>query len=371
MVEFPWLVESDTQSLTNLQHYRRRFEKPFSLSRSGGLLIGDKRFGSLEPLFGPFATLAAVLSSFGEVSPTTNADHLPLVLVWKAPESCPSATSERAEIGRRVGDIEKTPPMETILARVEIRALSNNSFQLLLNTDIGGVVGERELSGSDCRQLAEATALVLALLINPNAMTTPETAPAEPKTSAPVAPPLAESASVEPARPNPRFGAGLDAVIGQGVLPGLAQGLDLRAIFQRGHWAALAGAGGFLPNREDAQILPGAKASFYRLEWTLAACAQTLPARRLGAAVCLGGALVRLHGASSGVSNPGNASALWLEGLSELSAHLRVTGWARVRLSVEGRALGRAPDFAILGLGSVYRPPATSVRGGLGFDVLF
>jgi len=128
---------------------------------------------------------------------------------------------------------------------------------------------------------------------------------------------------------------------------------------------------GFLPDEKSAPVLPGARASFYRLESVLQLCASTPSDRRLGAALCLGGAVVRLHGHSAGVSDPGQATAYWPEALLAGSGQLRLTAATRLRLGAGLHGLGSRPDFAILGLGSVYRPAAYNVRGTLGLDVLF
>jgi hypothetical protein len=321
-------------------------------------------------LLAVFLGLAAVLASTGEPSSTSadTSDGLPLQLSWTAPMSCPDANSERAEIRRRVGSIDRMQVAEPIVAEAKIRTTATGTFQLSLRTLVGKAVGERELSGQDCRELADAAALVLALLINPQAAVIPDLPPAPPPTPPKQA--TSDGATDGRIEKGPWLGVGLGGVLGYGVLPGLAEGLDLRFIVQHGRWAAMVRAGGFLPKGADAQILPHAHASFYRLESALAACAQTLPGHRVGLCACLGGGLVRLHGESSGVSTPGEVTAFWPEALAEVSGHMRLTPWARLRLSFEGH-LGHSPDFAILGLGSVYRPTTASLRGALGFDVLF
>jgi hypothetical protein len=315
--------------------------------------------------------LAVALASLGE--PTAGAAQapgdLPLLLSWSAPAACPSAASVREEILRRVGGADKSQVSEPIVAEVEIRETSSGAFQLWLRTTVGKAAGERELAGQDCAQLADAVALVLALLISPEAQLAPEPPPPRqmptPREPAVHAVPASESARAS------RFAIGIAGVVGLRVLPALAEGLDFRLVLQGARWAAMIRAGGFFAQDTEAPILPGARASFYRLEWALAACVQTSPSRRAGAALCLGGALVRLSGESTGVSSAGSASAFWPEALAEVSAHARLTPWARLRVSLEGHALGDPPDFAILGLGSVYRPASANLRGALGLDVLF
>jgi hypothetical protein len=318
------------------------------------------------------ASLAATLVALGEPAsaPAPPADDLPLALSWLAPETCPDADSERAEIRRRVGVIDPTHVPELVAAEVEIRASAAGAFVLSLRTRVGETAGERSLTGEDCRPLADAAALVLALLINPQASVgpAPPTVTAPPPVTAPPAPPADDDATFDQ---HARFGMGLDAVMAFGVLPGPAAGLAGRGFFRHGRLVVMARAGGFFAKDKPAAVLPGASASYYVLESALTICARTLPGRRLGAMLCLGPAVERLHGSSSGVSSPGEASAFWACALAEAAGQLRLTRRTRLRLAAEARGLGSRPDFAILGLGTVYRPAAVSLRGALGVEVLF
>lgn len=314
--------------------------------------------------------MAVTLAAVGEPVAASRlpADHLPLTLSWGAPDGCPTADAEREEILRRTGSVapDRARQRNVIVAEVAIRR-SGSTFELSLHTKVGDTEGERILSGPDCRQLADAAALVLALLVNPDASLAPQ--PPVPAPQPEVARPSGASAASPPPVEEPTFAAGLGAVAALRVLPGVADGLDLRFVGRRGRWAAVARAAGFLAKETDAPILPGARASFYRLEGALAGCA--LAGNRVGGSVCVGGAVVRLHGESAGVSNPGGGSAFWLEALAEVSGYLRTGQHGRLRLSLEGRGLGSPPDFAIVGLGSVYRAPATSLRGAFALDWLF
>lgn len=317
-------------------------------------------------LIGALASLAATFFAIGETeAPRT--DNLALELVWDAPEGCPDLASERAEIQRRVGDIQRPATSAPIAAEGEIRVDASGGYVLSLRTRVGAITGERVLSGEDCHELADAAALVLALLINPEAAAEP--APPEEPPPARLPPsPQGAAASVQQ---RSGLGVGVDAVLAAGVLPGLAEGLAARFFYQRGHIVAAVHVVGFLPKEKPAPLLPGASASFYRLESGLELCAATPPSRRWGGALCLGGAAVRLHGRSAGVSAAGESNAYWLEASLQGSVHVGLTPAVRLRMAADVHGLGSRPDFAILGLGSVYRPSLLSIRGALGVDVLF
>jgi hypothetical protein len=320
------------------------------------------------------ASLAATLVAIGEPLPPQT-DGLALELTWEAPQGCPDLGTERAEISRRVGDIGRRVPSAPIAAEGTIQR-DPSGYRLLLRTRVGDTRGERVLTGENCRELATAAALVLALLLNPEAAPSldPEPAPAVPTpTPTPTPIPMPPSPKSPPSsvrRPS-GLGCGVDAVLARGVLPSLAGGLVGRFFYQRGLVMAAVQVAGFLPQTESAPVLPGASARFYRLESALEVCAGTSSDRRLGGMLCFGGAAVRLHGQSAGVSAPGTATAYWWEGSLAAAGSLRVTASVRLRLATELRGLGSRPDFVIVGLGSTYRPAPLSGRSTLGIDVLF
>lgn len=328
-----------------------------------GCLIAYHGYGTLRCLIGALAILVASLVAVGE---TPQTDGLALELTWEVPQGCPDLASERAEIRRRVGDVARASPPEPIVVQGEIRVDASGGYSLSLRTRVGAITGERVLSGQDCHELADAAALMLALLINPEAAL-----PAEPAPAAPPAVPPPRSLPPAPMRQRSGFGCGLDAVLASAVLPGQGQGLAARFFYQRGLLAAAGQVAGFLPSEKRAPLLPGASASFQRFESALALCAATPSAWRLGGMLCLGGAVVRLHGESSSVSKPGQATAYWPEGLLAALGHLRLSSATRLHLAVELHGLGSRPDFAIIGLGSTYRPAPVNLRGALGIDVLF
>jgi hypothetical protein len=318
-------------------------------------------------LTGALASLAATLVIIGETSPHQS-DGLALQLTWESPPGCPDLASERAEIRRRVGDTDRTSPATSLIAQGTIRLDPSGGYTLVLKTIAGDTKGERVLAGQDCRELSEAAALVLALLINPEATIAAQPQPASPVPAPPPPSPVAAPAS---AQARSGLGLGLGAVLASGVLPGSAAGLAARIFYRRGSWALAFELTGFLPDEQSAPVLPQASASFYRLESALQLCVSTPSDRRLGAGVCLGGVVVRLHGQSAGVSNPGQAAAWWPEASLACSGQIRLTAATRLRLAADLHGLGNRSDFDILGLGSVYRPAAYNVRGILGLDVFF
>lgn len=311
------------------------------------------------------ASLALALIAVGEASPS-QADDSVLRLTWDAPPGCPDLANQRDEIRRRIGASGRTPSTP-VIAHGAIRAAPSGGYELLLRTSVDGTQGERLLAGNDCHQLAEAAALVLALLINPDGASSEP----EPRLAVTVPSPPSPPASPVAARPRPGLGVGIGGVWATGVLPSAAAGLSASVFYQRGIWALAFLMTGFLPDDRGAPVLRQASASFYRLESALQLCAGSSTERRVGAVLCLGGAVVRLHGQSAGVSDPGQATAYWPEASLAGAGRLRLTGATHLRLAADLHGLGGRPDFAIAGLGSVYRPAAYNVRAIVGVDVFF
>lgn len=157
---------------------------------------------------------------------------------WQAPVACPAAPEVRRGIERRLGRTLAERDAE-VDARVEPTG-SDGGFRLVLRTTAAGVVDERTLEAVDCRVLADATALVVALAIDPVAVAEAmiatagddplEVPPAEPPAPTPV-----RRGQSQPARPDrsDASGAGLarsrrpggllraGAGVGLGALPGV------------------------------------------------------------------------------------------------------------------------------------------------------
>src|SRR5581483_2119888 len=138
-----------------------------------------------------------------------------LQLEWSAPPQCPSREAVLASIERRLGS---SPRGESISARVTL-VEQGGVFRLSIETQGGA---KRELLGPSCSELAEAGALILALLIDPLLLSRPPAAPEQ--TPAPEPAPGSFSALL-----------GVSGVADWGALPSLAAGwhasllLDVRA----------------------------------------------------------------------------------------------------------------------------------------------
>lgn len=210
------------------------------------------------------------------VNPTAGTpDHYALAWVRdEGAEACPNERELEGDVTRRLG---RSPFDDTAERSIEIRverSATRFSSRVLVRGKDGGVLGKRMLTSNEptCDALFSATALAVALLIDPDATTRPTTAspsavatfeepvtPAEPpraESSPPVAPPRPSGAlpptpttPVAPDRvqgsPERTEGAWVAAagLLALGLVPGTTAGAALQVAGQphpRWGWSALA-----------------------------------------------------------------------------------------------------------------------------------
>lgn len=266
-------------------------------------------------------------------------------LAWTAPASCPSREAVLAQIERLAagpGDASR-PPLD---ARAEVTEHAPDRFELRLSLD--GV--ERQLEGRTCAELGEATAVIVAIALDPEARAAPATKPREDISTTSLR--LALRA----------FGA-LDVAALPAPSPGLggAVGLsidDLR-IEAFGAWfsdqRALVASNG--DAGADVRLVLGGLRGCY-----------TVARDPLEIGACGGFEAGSLSASAVGVRSPGDGTALWLAPeLGVVAAH-PFTPQLAIVLDVSVLApLGRE-HFELRDVGEVYRPRAVTARTTLGLE---
>jgi|CXWL01.1.fsa_nt_gi hypothetical protein len=131
-----------------------------------------------------------------------------LRLKWQAPATCPQQAEVLASVERRLGRALATQGAP-LTVTAELMAVDDQRFLLRFNIDTAQKKSERSLKGSNCVQLADAGALIMALLIDPTLLqrqsvasadaVEPESASAQPVTSPPVVQPQTSGGAVSPA----------------------------------------------------------------------------------------------------------------------------------------------------------------------------
>jgi hypothetical protein len=285
-------------------------------------------------------------------------EELPIAIVWSAPAECPTIEALKAEILRVAGQVP--PPSEPLSATVTVQR-GAAGWQLTLATAAGARAGERRLAGPDCGELMRAAALVLALMINPQASLLAEPPPPPPPPPAPPPP---------PPEPERRFAVGADLLVGSGALPGFATGFGLHVAAGAALSAELR-ASLWLSRSAATTEDPGAGGTFDLMDASAAGCARRGHGQPLSPGLCAGASIVRLHGTGYGVGFPSEASAWWTSAFAEANLRVGISALNAVRLAAGVAVpLGR-PNFVLAGVGQVFEPASIWLRATLGWELHF
>lgn len=369
----------------------------------------------------PFVSRAALVAVALVVvsSPARATDGIPhddpLSLQWLAPAGCPERDAVVARVHRLLGDARAAEPL-TARGVVTERA---GRYRLALSTQTGDSHGVRSLNAPSCTDLLEPAALVLALAIDPDAVSRASNAepplddlappPASPPTSFALAalrssialslpharrPPIDAAAasaddvrrdvaapatppSSEPGDARVHARAGVGGVIDAGTLPSPAAGVTAALAVGAG-WLEVEARGAlFAPQTEGVGGGNGAAAGRLRL-WSagLSGCIRvfavgTGAGRSARVLPCVGADVARLSGRGEGVSSPGEG-AVWLgAAVAGVRGTLDFTEAASLWLRVDGAAAPSRPRFVLENVGAVHQPAALSARAALGAEVRF
>lgn len=305
-------------------------------------------------------------------------ESAPIELTWTGPPACSDNGEVRAQIDAMLGATFSRPAATPIVADANAERLADGRWRVTLHTRTGDTEGERTLEDADCAAIQKATALLLALMIDPNAAP-PSDAPSEkPPPAAPPKPlpkpkPIQRRAPPPPApvRHDPTFSVALDGVVDSGSLPAWAYGaratvgllarhgsLDLRSTF-------------WLPRTKASPSFAGAGGQFALAEAAIALCAGSDRSRTLAAGVCVGPAVEWMRGEGFGVTDPGSASALWPAAFVDGAVQIGLSRELALRAGVGAIAGWGIPTFAIRQVGTIHAPHAVAARATLGLSYGF
>jgi hypothetical protein len=282
---------------------------------------------------------------------------------WSAPPECPTETEVAAEVAQL---LEPGPsPSAHVTARAFVRHDADGQWHVELTTLRDGEEGARSLVAPSCRSLADATALIVALTIDParaarlapaagaaaepnvapaTAHTAPGAAQAPTEASHPPAPGEASRArtpaEVSHARVaveagnaprtgqpgNASWALALAAVGDVGRLPGPSLGGRLAGAWIAGPWRVEAyGFAWGLPTRSAPTSSSSIGADIEMFGGGATACARVLR-RWIEVAPCLGAELGDVHGRGFGVQNPQSQDRAWVAATAALRATVRISG---------------------------------------------
>jgi hypothetical protein len=259
----------------------------------------------------------------------------PVELAWEAPPGCPDAKRILGEIARLLASTEPGPHRKRVRASAQPRRTIEGSWRLqLVVGDDRGETARRTLASRSCMVIADATALIVAIAIDPTIPVTAAPADAAPEPAPPVpasqpTPPIATELSLERPAPTPasraRFAAGVFGMGRQGVLPGVAGGAGVALAALVGRWRLDLSAGYVLPKDVYLASVPAAGARLSQLWLALAPCL-VLKRRSLEFPLCagleggalagrgIGGAVAPTDGRQPWLALTSGAGTVWMVG---------------------------------------------------------
>jgi len=317
--------------------------------------------------------LARCVVAFILLAGTATAEQSPTQagwwLQWNAPEACPTQAAVQAEVHSLLEGSTRTG---VSLAVSGVALAVNDGYEVELRFDSKEGPGQRVLTGRDCKEVAKAAALVIALAIDPGVTIDPnrqsaleaptETPPPEPSPTPPGTSP-AEPTKDRQRRPAPppapaplplSIEGALGAAVEWGTLPDLALGVGAGASLGIGAFRATL-LGDLFPARiydaaQDTRlqlsVWSGSLLLGYAIPFRLHALIPELglrvgnlsaQARDADAPISADSLLLGPELGIRGTFRAGGPVGLWL-GLHS-GAHLR-----RPRLVVENRGLAHQPE---------------------------
>jgi hypothetical protein len=316
---------------------------------------------------------ALVLGAPAIVSAAEAQDSPRVTLTWTAPDGCPPAARVVAEVDRLLGGATapRRPPL-VVTATVAADAAGVLRVHIEAPETDGSGSGPRvrELHAASCEALADATATILALMIDPDRVVAAAPAVAAPPPTPPVVAPQDERPLPAPSSrfaPRVRFDA--SAVADVGTLPGAGFGAAGSAVLTL---AALQLELGFtgLPSRSaHLAARPTAGGDVSLLAGTAAACWNALPKGIFELAPCLGWEVGDLRASGFGVTSPGSGDTLW--SAARTGARFAWSPLARLAFFLRAEAIVPVtrPTFVLQSVGAVFRPGPAAGRAGLGIEL--
>jgi len=289
----------------------------------------------------------------------------PVNLQWAGPAGCPAQEAVVAEVVRLL------PATTTVAEPLEAQAVVSTTATGRWRAELSVAGAGRAFEAASCAELADATALVLAMAIDPSVE--------------PPAPPPVPDAGVEPADAGaaplpvdagapaspelslrPFVRAQVSALVGPmptlAVVPGGAVGVQLGRLSFEGRF------GVSLSQRVLLAAKAGAGADLQLVRGGLRGCFTVLE-RAVSLSGCGGLDLGSLRGRSFGVTTPATGSAISLGAALGPSARWSPLEHLAVWLELEGQLGLARPSFTIEGLGLVHQVPLLGFATSGGVEV--
>ena len=306
------------------------------------------------------------LALVGPPTTPTNAEgRAPSVaLEWQAPAGCPTEDDVRGAVERLVGDTP-APGGLPAAAKATVHAVADRGYIVDLEVSVPTGKTERTAAGRTCQEVADATAVLVASLVSPDAVAATVHATAGDPLD-PIAPPPDDAPTLRhPIRGFVRIsGAGSYGVLPRwGGGPGLAGGIDYgRARFE---------ARTFVDAPQRVGVA-GTSASVTFVAWSGALVGCFVPARgTLTFPLCLGPELAWVRGASAGFERNRVAHRLLVDVVGGVALSYAPVRWLALRAELDGLVVLTPGRFVIDDVGQLHRIRTGSIRMGVGVELRF
>jgi hypothetical protein len=321
----------------------------------------------------PLAT--AQLATAQEAAPTP----LPLDLTWEAPAGCPDS----AFVIRRVEQILRGHPAEpvTVVARARVSGPTDGRFHLSLTIHTAGVEETRSIDAASCSALAEASAVVVALAIDPSRdgarlevggtepSAIPPALPSKDVHTRPVhreTPPI----TAAPKAPATRIALGVGGAVVTGMLPSAKGGVVASATLRLRRFRV--GVLGSYWLRQTASFDRTAGASFDMLE-VGGFGGYLVPFGRLAFGPTGSIELTRVRVSGFGIREPQASTTVWPTVVVGGRVEARVASWLGLFGAPDLLFPIGAPAFSLTTAGEnvrLHEPSPFSLRLSLGIEIV-
>ena len=344
----------------------------------------------MRPCVHWMVSTAAALAATGGVGQAWGQPAVAAVqLTWQAPAGCPDQATVRARVEQLLAG-GAAPPAK-LEAHALVRLEGDERWTVHLVTLRDGTSGERTLQSSSCRSLAEATALIVVLTVDPGrtieaATASPTPTPTPTRTAIATAGPAPAPPSPATAGPTPtrtptapttvrkpwrEHWAWMGGVVGDiGTLPQPSLGPVLEGSLLVGPLRVEAYALDLVARHANLSQWPAVGGSFRFAGGGVRACT-TFASARFDVAPCAGVEMGDLHGEGFGSEQPAHADGLWIAASAGARAALRIAGWFGMAAGLDAIVPLRRDEFVVDPLGSVHRAAVVEGRLLLGPEVRF
>jgi hypothetical protein len=300
---------------------------------------------------------AAVLGAAAGFPARAFGDELALpVLQWDAPAGCPSGTAVGEEVARLLGGSIPRRSELDVRATVEHGRL----WSVTITTRISGQSGRRTIESGSCQEVADVTALIVALMIDPGAVAAHAQDARADLTKA--AQPISQPSAIG-------FGASLYVEGSQGTLPGLDVGLGA-GIFLAAAWWRTELRATYGLRRDQVARAPSPPGAYGQFNFTAAAWSGclNLGTSALGWGPCGTAELGMVSAKGVGASEGFPAHTAWVALGAGGYLVFRLGSHLGIPLQIDVLAPLLRPEYVFEGVeGRVYQAPAVGLRarGGI------